>query len=192
MPRGTAFRAVALALVLLAGRSLAQAPAVPPDLQAAILVRALAYNRALKARAGTSVVVGVVGKAGDKLSTETQQQMLRAFSAVEPRTVLGLPFKAVGVTFKDRDALAAWASQEGVDALYVTPGLAEELGPVRSVCEELKLASFGADRSFVEKGLAVAVVTRGDTPRLVVNLKSAQAAGLDLDPKLLQLSEVLR
>lgn len=179
-----------LIFVLLAGGAGAQA--VPPDLQAAILVRTLAYDRALKARAGGAVVVGVLAKAGDKSSQAAQEEMLKAFAAAEPRTILGLPLKASATAFKDRASLAAWAAQEGVDALYVTAGLAEELASVRSVCDELKLASFGANRSFVEKGLAVAVVAKGDTPRLVVNLASARAAGLDLDPKLLQLSEVLK
>ena len=183
--------AVAL-LVLLAGSAVAQAPGVPPDLQAAILVRTLAYDRALKSRAGAAVVVGVVAKAGDKASLGAQDEMVRAFAATEPRTVLGLPLKAVAVTFKDRAGLAAWATQEGADALYVTSGLGDDLATLRSVCDELKLASFGANRTLVEKGLAVAVVVKGDTPRLVVNLVAARASGLDLDPKLLQLSEVLK
>lgn len=185
--------AVALVLLfLLAGDVGAQAPAVPPDLQAAILVRTLAYDRGLKARAGTAVVVGVIAKAGDKASQAAQEEMVRAFAAAEPRTIFGLPLKASAGAFKDRASLAAWVAQEGVDALYVTLGMAEDLAVVRSVCDELKLASFGANRSFVEKGLAVAVVAKGDTPRLVVNLASARASGLDLDPKLLQLSEVLK
>jgi len=193
MPRATQLRALALALlVVLASGVAAQAPGVPPDLQAAILVRTLAYDRALKSRAGAAVVVGVVARAGDKASLAAQDEMVRAFATAEPRTVLGLPLKGVAVTFKDRAALVAWAAQEGADALYVTPGLVDDLATLRSVCDELKLASFGANRTLVEKGLAVAVVAKGGTPRLVVNLASARASGLDLDPKLLQLSEVLK
>jgi hypothetical protein len=50
----------------------------------------------------------------------------------------------------------------------------------------------GATRAAVEKGIAVAVVAKGDSPRILVNLPSAQALGMDLDPKLLLLAEVLR
>jgi hypothetical protein len=170
----------------------ADAQAVPPDLQAAILARTLAYDRALKAKAGAAVVVGVLAKAGDKSSLEAQQQMMRALAAVEPRSVQGLPLKASAAVFKDHAALVGWIEQEGLDAVYVTPGLADDLATIKSACEVRQVASLSAVRAFVEKGLAMAVVAKGDTARLLVNLKSAEATGMNLDPKLLQLSEVIR
>ncbi len=184
---------MAAALLVLIGRpAWAEAPSVPADLQAAILTRTLAYDRALKARAGSAVVIGVLAKAGDKLSAASQEQMLKALASVEPRSVHGLPVRIVSASFKDRAGLLTWFDQEGIDALYVTPGLGDEVPTLRAACEERKVASLSALRAFVEKGLAVAVVAKGDTARLLVNLKAAEAAGMDLDPKLLQLSEVLR
>ena len=47
-------------------------------------------------------------------------------------------------------------------------------------------------RSFVERGLAAGIVLKGDRPAIVINLTAAEAAGMDLDPKLLELSEILR
>lgn len=164
----------------------------PAGLQAAILARTLAYDRALLAKAGTAVVVGVLAKTGDEASLEAQQEMMRALAAVQPRTVHGLPLKASASAFRDRAALAAWIEQEGLDAVYGTTGLGDELAVIRGVCEERKVASLSALRSFVEKGLALAVVAKGDTARLLVNLKAAEATGMSLDPKLLQLSEVIR
>ena len=182
----------AAALLVFGGLAWAQSAAVPADLQAAILTRTLAYDRALKARAGPAVVVGVLFKAGDKASLASQEQMLKALASVEPRSVHGLPIKVVSAAFKDRATLATWIEQEGIDAVYVTPGLGDELTTIRGACEERKVASLGAVRAFVEKGLAVGVVAKGETARLLVNLRAAEAAGMDLDPKLLQLSEVLR
>jgi hypothetical protein len=190
--RGRLPWAAAALLALCGAWAWAESPAVPADLQAAILTRTLVYDRALKARAGSAVAIGVLSKAGDKASVAAQEQMLRAFASVEPRSVHGLPLKVVSAPFKDRSTLLTWIDQEGIDAVYVTPGLGEDLAVIRGACEERKVASLGALRSFVEKGLAVAVVVRGETARLLVNLKAAEATGMDLDPKLLQLSEVIR
>jgi len=116
---------------LLGTHALAQQQTVPADLQAAIVARALSYDRALKARAGRAVVIGVLAKSGDSVSAAAQERMLRALEAVEPHTVHGLPLQAVGSAFQDRTALLAWIDREGIDALYLTPGLANEPGHFR-------------------------------------------------------------
>lgn len=185
--------AATVAFTLLGAHALAQEKAVvPADLQAAIMARALSYDRALKARAGRAVVIGVLAKSGDSASLAAQERMLQALGAVEPRTVHGLPLQAVGAAFQDRTTLLAWIDKEGIDALYLAPGLTGELAAIQSVCQERKLASLSSSRSFVEKGIAVAVVAKGASAGLLVNLSAATASGMDLDPKLLQLSEVRR
>jgi hypothetical protein len=166
--------------------------AVPPALQANILVRILAYDRALKTRSGEAVNIGIVFKSSDQASTRSQEEMLGAFASVEPRTVQGLPLSAVGHPFKDRADLAAWAAKGKIGVLYVAPGLGDEIEAIREASKERKLLTVSPVRSWVERGLAVGVVLKGAKPGILVNLPASESAGADLDPKLLQLAEVLR
>jgi hypothetical protein len=63
---------------------------------------------------------------------------------------------------------------------------------IRGVCVEKKIVSVTAVRAFVERGLVAGIVLEGDRPSVLVNLPAAVAAGMDLDPALLTLSDVIR
>jgi hypothetical protein len=180
----------ALLLTLLA----AQLPAdsIPVSLQAAILAKMLAYDRALKTRVGLSIDVGVVFKESDKSSTEAGAALLKAFEAMRAHKVQGLPLRSTGHAYKGAEPLAQWLKAEGIDLVCVVSGLDKERDVIRGAAVEAKAVSVGADRAQVEAGLAVAVVLRGATPRILVNVPSVEAVGVDLDPKLLQLSDVIR
>jgi hypothetical protein len=47
-------------------------------------------------------------------------------------------------------------------------------------------------RAYLGRGAAIAVVEKGGKAAIVVHLKTAEAAGMILDPKLLRLAEVIR
>jgi hypothetical protein len=85
-----------------------------------------------------------------------------------------------------------WIDEADVDVLYVTPGFGGLLNDLKTVVNDKKLVTLTPVREYVEQGLAIAVVPRGNHPQLVVNLTASRAAGMDLDPKALQLSEILK
>src|SRR5262245_60744564 len=73
-----------LTLVSPARRTLASgAPAVPPELQAAIFSRVLAFDRALKDRVGKTVTIGIVYVGSNEESRQAKQRMTRAFGDVQ-------------------------------------------------------------------------------------------------------------
>jgi hypothetical protein len=179
-----------LLLALLAAR--ASADSIPVNLQAAILAKMLAYDRALKTRVGPAIDVGVVFKESDKASTQAGTALVKAFEAMHAHRVQGLPLRPSGHAYKGAEPLAQWMKTEGIDLVCVVSGLDKERDVIRGASLEAKAVSVGADRAQVEGGLAVAVVLRGATPRILVNVPSVEAVGVDLDPKLLQLSDVIR
>jgi len=170
----------------------ASAQVVPPELQATILVRMLGYDRSLKPRTGNTVVLGILYKASDKASTQTYNDMVRAFKSIESQTVQGMPVRISSLPYKDAAGLAEWMIKDGVVALYIAPGLAAELEAIRSVCQQKKIVSMSPVRAFVEQGVAVGVVVKGDSPRILVNRAAAESLGMDLDSKLLQLADIVR
>jgi hypothetical protein len=165
---------------------------VPPKLQAAILSRVLAYDRTFKARAGGAVRIGIVAKAGDKESASSQAQMIKAFQGVDPPTIQGLPVTVSGHAYSDPAALVQWIETEQINALYVTDGLSGAQEAIGLACAQKKIVSMTGTKSFVEKALAIGVTLKSETPKILVNLKAAELAGMSLDPKLLQLAEVIR
>jgi hypothetical protein len=190
--RTTPSRALAVILAALSTSPAQADPSIPPTLQAAIVAKMLAYDRALKARVGSSVDVGIVFKESDKASAEAAERLLAAFGAMSSRPVQGLPLRASRHAYKDGDRLAQWLKAGGMDVVCLVAGLVRELDAIRTVSFDAKAITVGDDRSQVEGGLAVAVVLEGTAPRIVINIAAARAVGMDPDPKLLELSEVIQ
>ena len=190
--RAAATRALLAAFILSSWRPSAADPSIPPTLQAAILAKMLAYDRALKTRVGPSVDIGIVFKESDKASAEAASGLSAAFEAMADHPVQGLPLRTSRHAYKDAEHLAEWMKTAGVDVVCVVTGLVKERDAIRAASVEAKAITVGADRAQVEAGLAVAVVLHGTAPRILVNIASAQAVGMNLDPKLLQLSDVIR
>jgi hypothetical protein len=165
---------------------------VPPKLQVAILSRMLAYDRTFKARVSHTVGIGIVFKAGDKGSAEDAAEMSKAFKAMDPPTIQGLPVSIAAHPYKDPAALAEWIEADKVNVLYVVSGLTAQLDAIGLVCVQKNVVSLTGTRSFVEKAIAVGVVLKAESPKILINLKTADLIGMSLDPKLLQLAEVIR
>jgi hypothetical protein len=185
---------VALLLLLsVAGplRSVADA-LVPADLQAAIITRLLGYDRALKSRVKSAVVIGVVVRPSERSSVKAEQEIRQAFEALGKAEAQGLPLRLASHSLKDVAALGPWLAEAHVSLLYVTPGLEGEVDAISKACAAAGIPAVSPVRSFVERGLAVGVILKSDRAGILVNLPVARATGMDLDPKLLGLSEVIR
>jgi hypothetical protein len=179
-------------IFLLAGTVPADELPVAPDMQAHVLVRTLAFDRALPLRAGTAVGLGVVFGTPDQDSMRSQYELRRAFQRMNGTKLLGRSVVVSVHAYKSAAELERWIQEKEIDALYIAPGLGGEVGAIRALCSEHKIASMGAGRSLVEGGVAIGVVPNGRNKlRILVNLAAARSAGMDLDGKLLQLAEVL-
>ena len=181
---------LALLLSLLAFTAFAQS--VPPAQQAALFSRILAYDRNLKARAGTKVAVAVLYRSDDAASRTASDEMLAAFAPLRQRTIQDLPFDAVSHAYSTPERLDQWLAGGEVDVIYVAPGLASSLGEILSVNARRKVVTLATQRADVQLGAAIGIVIKEGKPGILVNLSSAKSLGMDLDPKLLQLAEVIR
>jgi len=79
-----------------------------------------------------------------------------------------------------------------VGLLYLAPDAAAESAAAVAVASARKVPVLVASRAQFQDGATVALVVRDGKPHIMVNLGASRAAGMDLDPKLLQLSEVVR
>jgi hypothetical protein len=156
--------------------------AVPLAVQATLTVRILEYDRALKTWAGGAVAIGIVGKK-DGSSAEYKQ-------ALSGQSAQGVPITAAQHSYRDAETLRGWIEKSGVRFLYVTADLGADAAAVLSAAKQMP--TLVATREQFQGGAALGLVVRDGKPNILVNLSAAKAAGMDLDPKLLQLSEVVR
>ncbi len=158
--------------------------AVPAGVQATLAVRILEYDRGLKRWSGGRVTVGVVARraaAGAALA-----------EALAGRDAQGIPIRVVEHAYKDAAELRAWIERSGVRLVYVAADLGSDSTAAVATASARGLPSIVPTRDQFSAGATVGLIVRDGKPHILVNLPGSRAAGMDLDPKLLQLSEVVR
>jgi hypothetical protein len=189
MPRIGLLLVVAL-VVLAPGRAHAQR--VPPDIEAAIHLKVLSFDSALKAKVATAgMVIGVVYN-GDKESQAAATAMATALTQLADKkkmTVHGKAVKIVTIPLgADLDQRLAT-----VGAAYVSINLAaEQLASIAKVAEARKVPTLSSARAYLSSGVAIAVVAKEGKPAIVVHAGNAKRSGMILDSKLLRLAEVIK
>lgn len=178
-----------LCAVLLLTVSAQAAAVVPFEVQVPLVLKALTYDRNLKARTGAEVRIAVIvppkgSRAADELTSSVK--------SVTSRTINNLP-----VVFKDIVVDSDAALEEGLRdgtwaAAYVMPGFGRaDLAKIRRLCELRRVLAIAAAVDDVENGLAFGIGAQGSKPQIVINLPVSKACGSDFDLALLQLSKVL-
>jgi|tagenome__1003787_1003787.scaffolds.fasta_scaffold20447658_2 hypothetical protein len=193
-PAGTRARGVLAAIVfawLLAGRARAE-DELPPERQVPILTRALAYDENLRNRAGDELVVAILAKAGSKSSEQAADAIGRAFSGLAGIKVQGLPLKSTRLGYTSAANLITAIGKEGIDVLYVAPGLEAELAAVLEVTKKLHVLSLGGREDHVTKGASLGVFLVSGKPTICVNLAASKAEGAAFGSDLLRLAKVIR
>ncbi len=189
MGRWLTFGLLLASMVLIGGPS-ARAQSAP-ELRATILLRALAFDRKLKARAGDNLVVALVYLASDRASSADRADMRAALGAMGAQKLDGLPLSIVDHRYTTPEALAA-AITGGYDVLYVTPGMDAHLQAIKEASRRAQVPTITNVRDYVEAGLSLAVDLVDGRPKLIVNLTASKAEGMDISSQVLQLAEVIR
>jgi len=188
--RETARATAALALLAAASGSRAQ-ELLPARHQALLLLRVLAYDRGLRARAGDTATVAVAYRPGDGPGEARRDQLLEELrEAATTFSVGGLPVRAVAIPWAP-EPFAERLRATRACAILVVGALAEDAAAVSRITRGERLLSAAESRAAVEAGIAVGLVHRGRRAGVIVNLTAARAEGADLDAALLAVAEVL-
>ncbi|MFT4977376.1 MAG: hypothetical protein ACI8S6_003281 [Myxococcota bacterium] len=166
---------------------------VPPDLEARILARALAYDRALSQHANSEVLIGVVEHPGSPTSRQQAAAIRDAFEALSNHTIQGLPLRVVILTWIDAAVFTEALAAQDIDTLYLTAGLDGVAKTISASAKQQGCSTITGVEGYVRDGsAAIGVVVDGNRPSLLVNLPEARALKMDLDSTMLQLAEVIR
>jgi hypothetical protein len=165
---------------------------VPPSRQAVIVLRAMAYDGNLKARARGAIDIGVVYKKGNARSEQTAATMTKAFGALSATQVAGLPIAVSRLAFVGAEALGKSIADAGIDMLYVCDGLGAERGAITEVTHRMKVLSVGKQRQQVHQGLSLGVFQVDGRTTIVLNLQASRQEGVAFAADLLRLASVIR
>lgn len=163
---------------------------VAPEYQAAIFARVLAHDRALTTKAVSQLTVGLLFRQGH--GSSLNMKTIEAFGALSATTIEGIDFALRSRAFRNLGDLADWVDDHGVDVIYVSPGLEDEMSEVAAFCRDRKLVAISPVEAFVREGLPIGVVLRDKKAKVLVNLPAAQSVGMDLPEEVMALAEVIR
>jgi hypothetical protein len=179
-------------LLLLLATGAAFADDIPATQQSYLIIRILSYDRNVHDRSGGSAVnVAVLYKAGNAASEATQAAVVQAIqSAAESANVAGLPITVEPIPYDG--SLESKTTGVHAAAVYVCPGLEDQLQTIETVTHTHRMLSFTNVEPNVKNGISVGLFTRGGRPTILVNLPATQAEGANLDSALLRVAEVLK
>ena len=190
MPKRFPTISTLVALVLFSMTALA-AELVPTPLRSAIIVRSAGYERGFADRSGEATLAVVAGKSGP--SAEDGQAMVLVFSKLLRETkISGRKTRVVQVTHESASKTVSELKNQRAEVVYFARGLEDIVKDVpmrESGFARLLVCANGGDMG---EGCTLGVELAGQKPRLVLNVKQANAAGLRFDPQFLRLARIVR
>ena len=160
--------------------------------QAKTLARALAYDENLPSRAGKKVVLAVLYKFGNPASEKEAAESFAQFAKLESYRLLGLPFHSVKLAFTNAEVLDEAVGGQGIVALYVCPGMEDEIGNIKRISRKHKTTTIASREEQVTAGLTLGVFTIDRNLTVFVNLPVSREEGARFSSDLLRLAKVIQ
>jgi hypothetical protein len=193
--------AICLAVALAGGPSLLLLATTPaqalPELtvdhrEIGLLIRALSYDDALRARAGAEVNVMVLVQGDEPTADRAARAMSEAFGDSPFARRLGLKIVAAPARYSSGDQLAAALGAGGTDVVYIGRGLEPQLPEILEVTRGKKVLSLAGQREYIGKGASLGVFPVDGRPTIFVNLGASRREGAAFAMELLRVAKVTR
>ena len=171
----------------------AEAMPFPPDVQIALLLKVLTYDRSFQYKAKSGVTIGVVYVPTDADSVKAKDEVLKTLARVSDRTIKNLPIKYVALEYKDAASLEKAVRTNKVNVFYIAPGNAASLPTLLKMSKTFAITSSTGVPEFVEKGVAIGIGIKADKkPDILINLPASRNEGSDFDASLLRIARVVK
>lgn len=162
------------------------------EYQVPLILKLLTYENTLMALHRQTIEMGVVYRPKDPESNRTFQRFRDQMKLYEDRTVHDRRLVLVSIPVAAADSVAAVIRRASVDVVYIGPGFDADLSSIKTTTRSRKILSVTGVPSYVEAGLSVAVVRRGDQAGITLNLDASKEEGRDWNASLLQLCRIIR
>jgi hypothetical protein len=158
---------------------------VPVQIQVALFLKVLTFDRNLVIAPASEIVVGVVFQSGYRSSVNAKNIAMAALqSSSNSRKI-----RAIAIDL-DRETLLTALPRYRPSVLYVAPLRAVEIGDLAASARNANVTTVTGVPQYVALGLAVSVRLQGERPKLVINAEAAKAEGADFSAELLKLAQI--
>ena len=188
--RGTCM--VILLTILCAGVLFSQEMATPTSTQIPLFMKILSFDRNLKSRVGSEIVIGVVYQSKFRSSYNTQTEFIGLMLDPSFRKVENLPVRCVSLDLDEDSNFDSTLVNESVDMLYISPLRTIEMKDLIAHTREKHLLTFTGVPEYVENGITVGIGTKGEKPEVLINLTAAKTEGVDFNSQLLKLAKIIQ
>jgi hypothetical protein len=182
---------VAFLLPLLPASTLARV-SVPESRQIPIFLKILAYDRNLNQRVGERLNIGIIysdrtnPESGDNLSN-----VIEALGQNQSTEIKGLPVTFTVLRFSTPEAFTQRLMEAGINIVYLTSGLRENLRDIVAVTRQLKVLSLAAEIVYLKSGVALGLHPIEGRLRIFINLKASREEGARFSANILKLCEIV-
>ena len=157
-----------------------------------ILIKALTFDRHLKARCGNTIVLGLLYQSRVRQSIRAENELTAIADSASPWFPGGYGIRVVPIDLSSEDRLEGRILAAGVNTLYVAPLRSIDVTRISAVARKNKILTLTGVPAYVEMGLSIGVRMRGGRPSLVINRPASKAEGADLDSQILRLARTIR
>ena len=175
-----------------AAQTVVTASPVPGDLQVALILKVLTYDRNFDKRGWTSFHIGIVYAGNDAASSRVGSDIADVFRRLSGKTLKNLPIQFTMVEYTSDSQIEASVRAGRFSVLYIAPGNDRNLGKLLQVCRDAGIITTTGVPEYVERGVAVGIGVRQDRPEIVINLRSSKSAGSEFDVSLLRSARVIK
>jgi hypothetical protein len=172
--------AAVLLMALLALPAIAVEPAVPPQVQAAIIAKLWQFDRNFVPHG--QLALAVLYQTKFRISFVAAHDLCHEFEAAR------LPVRCIFIDITDD---ATPIPLQAFDAAYIAPLRAVNVEALFVALRLRRIRTVTAVNEYVIAGAAVGLDLRGDHAEIVVNLPAARAEGSDFSSQLLRLARIV-
>ena len=163
---------------------------VPVEVQVPLLLKILAFDRALTSTKSDSLVVGVVFQGRNRTSSDIGAEVRGQLTAGGRQSVAGRSIRVVPIDLDATDDISAMLLRDSVRVLYVAPLRAVAISTVAAATRERLVVTFTGIPRYVEQGLSVGIDVNGVRPQIVINLPASRAEGALFSADLLKVARI--
>jgi len=182
----------ALTALLLAAPTRGDEMDVPLDVQLPLLLKVMTYDQNTGQRSPNGFYVAVAYSSAIPLSMKAKDAVMPTISKLRLANIDDKPVSWTFVDLAKSGDLAKLFKTEPVTAVYVTPGLKEQIPEIVKSCQESRVTTITGVSAYVAEGLSVAIGREEGKPKIVVNIAASKAEGSSFSASLLGLARVIR
>jgi len=189
--RWLAALAVCVSVISGARTTRADGGEMDPVLEATLHLKVQSYDHKLATRIKKRFVVAVLYQPGSPTCEALAQRMADAFGRVAEKYRIKTLKPTIVMIAVDKKLVESLQAAEA-SMIYVTSGLEDALPRIIAAGVAIRAPTVTRVREHVAAGVGIGIVVDHHKPKMIINLPSVVASGVELDAEMLGLAEVLR